>query len=970
MRWLTAGLCALLLAVVAAVWLLPAMLDWNRYRDLIAALATDTLSHPVRINGNVTLVLLPQPVLTADGVSVAEGEGGATVTARQLRLRVALWPLLSGHVDAQELVLRGVDIRLPWPPGAGAAAIRAPDWLSSLSARIEDGRLSVGEMVFTGIDATLSTGDFAASYLASGVAQFAGRPWRFAARLTRPAIDGSAGVDLSLDGQGRNAGLGLVVTGQFGPDGALAGRVSARGPDMSQLMAAPALPFRAEGRLSIAGGLAVADELTGELGGAPVQGAVALRVAPATRLDVALAASRLDLDAWLPALLKAAEAGTGSRIPVGIDLSAEAAALSGGMLRGLRGAFDLEPSGLSVRDLRAVLPGEASLHLTGRIVAPDRAAARPTRFDGTVSLTAPDLRTSWHWGEATGLVPPLHLPAGVLRNAELGGHLVGEPGQLSLDGLSGKIDGQALSGALLVRSAARPVVRAALSMDRLDLNPWAGDALPQPNDLAALAAAVDLDMKLDVRDAVLHGIRLTPVSLDVGTEPGRLLLRRLDLQALGVQGAAAPGQAVQVSLTGIVLEGGRLADARLDLRARQLGDVLNLLPEAVGAPAGLLRMPVAVQLSAAGLLDALSVRVAADLGDLRIEMQPVLDVAGGKWSGHLTLRHPGAPRLAEALGLNGVPSWLGDGSFSLLGQVTGSPGRFSTDGFDLTAGALHAGGALVLECCSAPRLTGRIMADSLPLPLPYLRSPDPLPLPSLVGWNGAVRLEAGRVMMGLSPVLSQAASNVTLSQGVLRLEDLQAKVAGGTMQGSASLDTGARPPALAANMVLSGVVVTGPVFDLPLDLTSGALDLRAGLTASGYAPAGLLASLAGEVQVTARDGVLAGIDLGRAGAELKPADVDAALAGGSMAFERMQIAARVNLGRLTLGDAQVTARSGTVAITGSVDLPAAAAELRLALRPAVEDPPEIGLRLSGRLEQLARTPELASLIRWRAERGP
>ena len=98
-------------------------------------------------------------------------------------------------------------------------------------------------------------------------------------------------------------GIGATLSGQIGPDGTLAGRITGRGPDLSQLLPAPAVPFSAEGRLTIAGGLAAADDLAIDIGGSPARGAVALRVAPSPRLDLALAASRLDLDAWLPVLL-------------------------------------------------------------------------------------------------------------------------------------------------------------------------------------------------------------------------------------------------------------------------------------------------------------------------------------------------------------------------------------------------------------------------------------------------------------------------------------------------------------------------------------------------------------------------------------------------------------------------------------------------------------------------------------------
>jgi hypothetical protein len=44
--------------------------------------------------------------------------------------------------------------------------------------------------------------------------------------------------------------------------------------------------------------------------------------------------------------------------------------------------------------------------------------------------------------------------------------------------------------------------------------------------------------------------------------------------------------------------------------------------------------------------------------------------------------------------------------------------------------------------------------------------------------------------------------------------------------------------------------------------------------------------------------------------------------------------------------------------------------MRLALHPAVTDPPELGLRLSGSVAAPARTPEFADAIRWRTEHPP
>ena len=50
--------------------IVPPPLDWDRYRESIATLASDRLGREVRIAGPVSLTLLPEPVLTAAGVSL------------------------------------------------------------------------------------------------------------------------------------------------------------------------------------------------------------------------------------------------------------------------------------------------------------------------------------------------------------------------------------------------------------------------------------------------------------------------------------------------------------------------------------------------------------------------------------------------------------------------------------------------------------------------------------------------------------------------------------------------------------------------------------------------------------------------------------------------------------------------------------------------------------------------------------
>ena len=320
-------------------------------------------------------------------MSAAAEPADLSIHVEALRLRVALWPLIGGHVDARELVLRGPDLHIPWPAEPGVLRPRPPAWLAAFAARIENGRLTVGRLAFTGIDATLATLDTGA-LSASGTAQFSGLDWHFTARLTAAGADGAAGLNVTLDGQGKANGLGASFTGQLAPDGTLAGTIASRGPNLAVLLPAPPVPFRADGRLTVGSGLAAVDDLALEIGGSPASGAVALRVAPNQRLDIALAASRLDLDAWLPVLLRAGTTIAGIDVPIGIDFSAEAAPLGGGTLEHVRAAFDL--TGRQPRCARGERVAARQRHAaTERTHRPGRSGASALRRRCAARCTGP-----------------------------------------------------------------------------------------------------------------------------------------------------------------------------------------------------------------------------------------------------------------------------------------------------------------------------------------------------------------------------------------------------------------------------------------------------------------------------------------------------------------------------------------------------------------------------------------------------
>lgn len=955
-------LAVLVLLAMAGAWLAPSALDWNRYRPEIERLATAALGRPVHIGGAIMLDLLPEPVLTAGDLRI-EAAGGVALAARELRLRVALGPLLAGHLHARSMMLQGPTLRLPWPPPPGALQSR-PAWLRSAHAEIQDGTLHVGGITLTGINAQFTTNPDTGTLSGAGSASLGGRVWRFTARLARPGSDGVAGLDATLDGEGSLQGTGGRFTGTLAADGALAGRITGRGGDLALLVPAPAVAWQASGTLTAAGGLVVADDLALDLGGLPARGVVALRVGDGARLDLSVAASRLDLDGWLPVLAGVPSTGqpqglpTG--LPTGIDLSAEVAMLAGGTLRQVRAGFDMAGGITTVRNVSALLPGDAALTLSGQTLP-------VPGFRGTGQLTAPDLRATLRWAAAR--VPGLDeaLPQAALRTASLAGTVVIAPARFSLSDLRGMLDGARVEGGMGLTLGPRPLLSANLTLDGLALDAW----LPRPDvvaagypwpDLARRFAHLDADLTLQARSVAWADASLGTLDVEA----------HLDQRGVQVRHLEAKGMGAQLDLSGTLADGGRIADGRLDLVAKEVGALRGLLPADRGLER-LLRGPAELHVRASGPPAALAVQAEASLGDLRVEAQPTLNLPAGSWAGPVSLRHPGAPRLLAQIGLPDAGTWLGDGSLSLVTQAAVAPDQATLRDVVLTAGALRLGGTVAAHLGGGPiRVTGQISAESLPLPRPMLRSSDPLPLGMMRGWDAVIALQAKQVLVGLVPALADLRTSVTLQDGTLRLDALKASLAGGVIEATAALQAGADPPHLAVEGHVSGAQLSGPPFGAQLDVRSGQVSAHVNLSAKGYSPAALLSTLYGEVGATLRDGTVTGFDLTGAGAALSAANaanrdnlVHAALGGGTTAFSTLDLAAQLRDGIVTVTTARLIGPGGTVTASGSVDLHASLLDLRLALHPAAPpDAPELVVSLYGPAGDPGRTPSLSDFVRW------
>ncbi|WP_137126542.1 AsmA-like C-terminal region-containing protein [Roseomonas sp. HF4] len=942
------ALLALPFALLLAAWFGPRLLDWEAQRDRVAAIASARLGRPVVLGGPLGVTLLPQPMVEASAVLVGaeDDEGGIGVTARALRLRLGLWPLLAGRLEPRDLVLVGAEIRLPWPPGS-LGALRPPPWLTGFDARIEDSRITVGGAVLEGVAARLAAPGPLDAVRAEGTFTSRGAPVRFEAVLGRPGFDGAATLDMVLSAAGaRAAARGVLVA-----EGGFEGRIEASGPDIGALMAAPQGPFRATGRVVVTGELAAADDLVLDIAGITGRGAATFRFVPEPRLDIALALARLDLDAWVAALRGAAA----PPLPVGLDLSAEQAAFHGRTLRRLRGRVLREGDRLALSGITALLPGGAEFEAAGGLAA--------GRLELATHVSGPSLRATL---AGFGLPPEGTDPAR-LRAFSARARLLLEPAQLAVQDLAAMLDGARISGAGVLRFGARPALGLGLSFDRLDLD----GLLPDGGVPAAALRAdsgFDANLRLAAERILRGGAVAERAALDAAMEGGRVVIRRFSARVAEAD----------VTLSGALALGAtpRVADLALDVAASAAGRIAGVAAPHLPLPEGIAALPLRLRLSGGGPLGALALAAEGTLGELRIEGQSTLDLAQGRGQGAMTLRHPGAQRLALLLGAAEPPAWLGEGSFSLIASLTGSVGTIAAENLELVAGGLRARGQVALALEGArPRLTGRITAERLPLPGLSARRDAPVALGALTRLDAELALETADLAAPDLPPVQEARARLLLQDGRLALEDLRARLGGGALQGRLALDATAQPPEVSGALGLEGATLSGPLFGTPFDIASGEVAAQGRFTARGHAPAALLATLAGEGRFAVANGVLAGAALGTVAAAAGLEDAAAAeagvrrgLEGGATAIERMAGGWRATDGTLRLEEVQFAAEGGTTgAVEGAIDLARGAIDLRFAVHAGPREAPAIALRATGPAETPRRQPEVAAWARWRAE---
>ena len=84
---------------------MPSLVPWNNFRDRLAAMAGEVLGTPVRIEGDVSFALLPQPRLTLAGVSAGPVEA-PKLEVEAVEAEFSLIDFIRDRYTVTRLVLR------------------------------------------------------------------------------------------------------------------------------------------------------------------------------------------------------------------------------------------------------------------------------------------------------------------------------------------------------------------------------------------------------------------------------------------------------------------------------------------------------------------------------------------------------------------------------------------------------------------------------------------------------------------------------------------------------------------------------------------------------------------------------------------------------------------------------------------------------------------------------------------------
>jgi uncharacterized protein involved in outer membrane biogenesis len=572
-RWRWMGLAFVLLWAFlgGVVTLGPSLIDWNIYKGSLARAVQDATGRPLTIAGDLSLEILPRPRLVARKVSLGNAPGGSTrdmVQVGRLEARLSPWLLLIGRFELHSLDLIQPTIVLEsLPDGTG-------NWesvIQHMSRQGRGGRLRLelervgiargtaiyhgsdgAERRFEGIDAML-TQSALGQVTITGSGKLGQSPLNFETTLASASGEGPLRI-LLTGGEGELEVSGaLRRTQKF----EFQGKLRLKTPSLARSLTAFALAqtplpvgfdqrFAAETDLHLDGARVEATGLRLEFGSAVAGGKAEMNF-DTRKVNLELAMSRLDLDAW-PKDPK----GTAWPIPVlpanwsaSARVSIEALVWQAGIISQVSATARMEQGQIAIDEAKALLPGGSNLTVV--------AAMQPVedgrwRWTGRLTAASDNLRGLLQWLGAD----PAGVPADRLRKLTLKARLSGLGSNLDVSEIDAQLDSSHITGGVAVLLRARPGLGIGLAVDQINLDaylpqPGAAQGEKKPTPVPSLFGRLDANFNIALAEMTYVGQTMRGLRAEGTLQNGDLMLRQLSARTASGGSARLAGRVTAIT---------------------------------------------------------------------------------------------------------------------------------------------------------------------------------------------------------------------------------------------------------------------------------------------------------------------------------------------------------------------------------------------------------------------------------------
>ncbi len=438
-------IAGLIVALLAALFAVPYAVDWNSYRGVFEEEASRMLGREVRVGGDVSLRLLPAPYVRFERPRIAdEGVGEAFFRAESFTMWLALPQLVQGILEARQIELKRPALRLQIDQDGGgnwnsfrirqAALPFVPRGVSLQSVKVSNGVVALhgigGESLarIEIADGELSSPALEGPYKLRANVKWNGETREVRASTAPPDPDG--GTRLKLAVRAAQSGNAYTFDGrvadlagrpQFNgnlvatiPVSSSPGQLRKAAPSETTAAAATTAPAHAsafEVRAAVKAD-AISARLTDlafsfEQDGQPqlLTGTAEASWNGPPTVEASLTSHWLDLgriaglsaDAnALEAVRRLAASLTGylpTQAEVAARIAVDQANIAGDVVSGLVVAIENAGRGLTIKEMRAALPGGSRVEVTGSLTGTGTAEA----FKGDVLLRGANLGRFLAW---------------------------------------------------------------------------------------------------------------------------------------------------------------------------------------------------------------------------------------------------------------------------------------------------------------------------------------------------------------------------------------------------------------------------------------------------------------------------------------------------------------------------------------------------------------------------------------------